>query len=267
MSVSIDSIATSSNVALTRASYPVIGAAIPGDVYCTYSLMVLTSAKNLSCIPLPAVAKESKPSTRASSPSPDTPEPTPPNKGSSSYVSLLSEQYSVPGVLSEPRQMRHRIMLGGPRASRQNSEWTPEVMRAFAETTKRFTDAIHDLQLAARGAVHRADLQDKESGRQTAKKEELEKRLSYLEHDRQEQTKARMERAVEGQKELIERIDKILGAMMRNASPELSEHERKWFTEVKRMKEEVMGRGRYDEQSLVSRTSLVRISPHEPHPD
>lgn len=155
--------------------------------------------------------------------------------------------------------MRQRTLFGGARPPRHDTEWTPEVMRAFADTTKRFTDVIHDLQLAARGAVHRADLQEKEFARQKAKKEELEERLTYLERDRQEQTKARMERAVEGQKELIERIDRILGAMMRNASPELSEHERKWFTEVKRMKEEVMGRGRYDEQSLVSRTSLASL--------
>jgi nucleoporin NUP82 len=47
---------------------------------------------------------------------------------------------------------------------------------------------------------------------------------------------------------------------MRRASPELSENETKWFEELKRMKVEVFGSGRYDEESMRSRVKLVRNS-------
>jgi nucleoporin NUP82 len=40
-------------------------------------------------------------------------------------------------------------------------------------------------------------------------------------------------------------------------APELSEQETKWFEELKRMKAEVLGQGKYDEQSLRARTKLV----------
>lgn len=49
----------------------------------------------------------------------------------------------------------------------------------------------------------------------------------------------------------------MLQSLMEKASPDLSEHETKWFEELKRMKEDIIGAGRYDEGSLVARTRLL----------
>lgn len=59
------------------------------------------------------------------------------------------------------------------------------------------------------------------------------------------------------QKELLVRLDQLLAALMREASPELSEHEVKWFEELKRMKLEVLGSGKYDADSLAAKTKQV----------
>jgi nucleoporin NUP82 len=49
----------------------------------------------------------------------------------------------------------------------------------------------------------------------------------------------------------------MLRGLMDKASPELSEYETRWFEELKRMKGEIGGAGRYDEGSLVARTRMV----------
>jgi nucleoporin NUP82 len=73
-------------------------------------------------------------------------------------------------------------------------------------------------------------------------------------------SEARWERIQAEQKVLLRRLDRMLQGLMEKASPELSEHETKWFEELKRMKEEISGSGRYDEGSLVARTRLVWLS-------
>ena len=68
---------------------------------------------------------------------------------------------------------------------------------------------------------------------------------------------SRVERVKYVQKTLSARSDRILQALVDKASPELSEHETKWFDELKRMKEEIAGAGRYDVGSLEARSKLV----------
>jgi len=70
-------------------------------------------------------------------------------------------------------------------------------------------------------------------------------------------SEARWEKIRNEQKDLLRRLDRMLQGLMEKASPELSEHETKWFEELKRMKDEISGSGRYDEGSLVARTRLV----------
>jgi nucleoporin NUP82 len=49
----------------------------------------------------------------------------------------------------------------------------------------------------------------------------------------------------------------MLRGLMDRASPDLSEYETKWFGELKRMQNEIVGAGRYDEGSLAARARLV----------
>lgn len=68
---------------------------------------------------------------------------------------------------------------------------------------------------------------------------------------------ARIEQMQRTQKELLARLDRLLTALMKKASPELSEHETKWFEELKRMKQEVLGHGKYDDGSLAAKAKQV----------
>ena len=52
-------------------------------------------------------------------------------------------------------------------------------------------------------------------------------------------------------------MDKVLRALIKSASPELNEHETRWFQELERMKAQVLGVGRYDQDSLRNRVRLV----------
>lgn len=69
--------------------------------------------------------------------------------------------------------------------------------------------------------------------------------------------KERVEKVKKTQDELLERLDRTLRIYMRRVEPELSEQETKWFEELGRMKAEVLGQGKYDEQSLRARAKLV----------
>jgi len=70
----------------------------------------------------------------------------------------------------------------------------------------------------------------------------------------------KMQKIRDRERLLLTRLDRLLRSLMRKASPELSEHETKWFGELRRLKEEISGAGRYDEGSMTSRTALVRVS-------
>ena len=87
----------------------------------------------------------------------------------------------------------------------------------------------------------------------------MESILEKIQGSGRASTEDRLAKVQEEQKLLLERLDRLLQSLMEKASPELSEHEAKWFEELKRMKESVLGRGKYDEDSLVCRTQLVSV--------
>lgn len=115
---------------------------------------------------------------------------------------------------------------------------------------------IHEIMLAHQAVELRAELQVKEYQQQQAKCQEMTSLLAQL-GSRYTELAARARRVMDKQRMLSARSDGILQAMVDKASPELSEHEKKWFEELRRMKEEVAGAGRYDEGSLAARARLV----------
>ena len=114
------------------------------------------------------------------------------------------------------------------------------------------------MTLAYKSALARATLQEQELTRMRETCAELVGRIEKLEGPRAEAVQNRVAKMKEAQKEMGARLERVLGVLTRKASPELSESETKWFEELGRMKEEVVGAGRYDETSLVARTKLVR---------
>ena len=116
---------------------------------------------------------------------------------------------------------------------------------------------IHEIILAGRTTEARVELQKKEFHLQQNACRQMTELMADLKGRRVNNVTTRIERVKNMQKTLSARSDRILQALVDKASPELSEHETKWFDELKRMKEEVVGAGRYDERSLAARLKLV----------
>lgn len=130
-------------------------------------------------------------------------------------------------------------------------------MRYLGQTVEHFRSKIDAVKYANGVAEAQVQMQTLEFNRQV---HQVQKILVMLEVSRTKRCaawKERVEKVKKTQEELLERLDKTLRIYMRRAAPELSEQETKWFEELKRMKAEVLGQGKYDEQSLRARTKLV----------
>ncbi|OCH90689.1 hypothetical protein OBBRIDRAFT_819148 [Obba rivulosa] len=248
-----------------RCSSPVVGVAVPNDVYLTYSIFILTAHMRITVLPLNL--RPESPSLPSSELPPETPPESPLKRKKTPsdatepppYVSLLGpEPFSPAPILTSPSGLPHNALLALPPSAQGELQLTPDTLRFLASTVERLTAQKHEAQLAYRAAEARAELQQQEFQRQREKLHELMQRAEQLKNARQAQTQEKIRRAQEVQKTLLARMDRTLRALMEKASPELSEHETKWFEELRRMKEEVVGAGRYDERSLVTRTNLLR---------
>ncbi|KAF5393939.1 hypothetical protein D9757_000165 [Collybiopsis confluens] len=239
-----------------KSSNPVIAVAIPDDVYLPYSIYVLTSAMRITTFSL--------------NPRPDPPPPDPPmeeNLAESSghrlkligdtppYTSLLgSEPWAPPAILLQKTGLPSNPRLSLPKdASQPEFMLTPETLRYLATIVTRYSGQIHEIELAQQGAEGRVALQVQELGRLTAKCRELLAIVDKLKGPSGEANLTRIQKVHQEQKILLKRLDRMLQVIMEKASPELSEHETKWFEELKRMKEAILGVGKYDEASLASR--------------
>lgn len=181
------------------------------------------------------------------------------------YISLLgNEPFSPASVLSRPMGLpsNPRLLVPGSRNS-NNSEFvlTPDTLRYFGKTVEHFTSQIRDIRLAHTASEVRSALQTQELIRQQDIFDEMIELIERLKGSRYNASQEKIKRIQTVQKVLLARLDRILQSLMEKASPELSENETKWFEELKRLKQEVTGAGRYDEGSLVARTKLVRASP------
>ncbi|KAF8665610.1 hypothetical protein AX16_000066 [Volvariella volvacea WC 439] len=246
-----------------RCSNPIIGLAVPNDVYLTYSIFVLSSAMRITSLPLtlrseaaPEPPVEPPALEHASSPEVESPW-TKPVEGPTAYVSLLGEPFKVPECLSRtPGLPRLSLPQGAPNMKTE-IVLTPDVLRFLATVIAQLTSQIHDVQLAYKNAVNRTSLQQEEATRLATKSKEVIELLERLQGPWKLEIEDKMRRVQAEQKRLLGRLDRQLQALMQRASPELSEHETKWFEELRRMKEEVMGVSKYDEGSLAARTKAL----------
>lgn len=182
-----------------------------------------------------------------------------PLDGPPSYVSLLGTEPYTPPSISNPSGLPSNPTLSLPGAASGSQEFmlTPDTLRFMGKTVGEISSQVNALQIGFRAALAQINLQKRELVLQTAKCKEMEAVVEKLKGPLRKMTDDRFANIQAEQKDLLARLDRLLQALMRKASPELSEHESKWFEELKRMKEDILGRGKYDDDSLVSRTRMV----------
>lgn len=135
---------------------------------------------------------------------------------------------------------------------------TPDTLRFFSSKVDEIVTRIHGVESAYRQTNARSELQHEELHRQVAKVDEIRALLSELRGTRQDRIDARTRAIQAGQQSLLARLDRVLAELMKHTNPTLSDHETKWFDELGRMREQVLGAGKYDEASLKARMQAVR---------
>jgi len=246
-----------------RASYPVISVIVPNDVYLNYSIYVLTSSMRVvsfslnmrSDLPFKADHKSSVSFDRLFKPAEEPP----------TYISLLgSESWEPPtSLFSTGLPPTPRLVAPGSNDFRV----TPDTLRFFSGKVDEFVRRIHGVESAYRQANARVDLQDEELDRQVTKINEIRILLGELRGARQDRIEARTRAIQAKQQTLIARLDRVLAELMKRANPAISDNETKWFDELGRIREQVLGAGRYDEESLKARVQALkreydRLLPH-----
>lgn len=239
---------------------------MPNDVYLTYSIFTLTSAMRLTVFPL-SLRSETPylppPDIAALAITDKTPEPSPkpPPPTSGPWAEpdnlLYSEVYTIPEILSNPTGLPTYARVSLPPNASAALVVTPETLRYLGKAVEQVTSLIRDVVRGHRVAETRAQLQLHEMQRQRQRMSIIVERVAKLRGEKQERTVKKVEALRTGQKAIVARADAVLKSMVQKASPDLSENESKWFGELRRMKAEVMGVGKYDDRSLAARLKLV----------
>ena len=135
---------------------------------------------------------------------------------------------------------------------------TPDTLRFLSSKVDEIATRIHGVESAYQHTNARVELQCEELQRQTAKVAEIRALLGEMSGARQDHIIARARAIQQAQEALLARLDRVLGELMKRANPTLSDHETKWFGELGRMRQQVLGAGRYDDASLMARVQAVR---------
>ncbi|EIM88529.1 uncharacterized protein STEHIDRAFT_77614 [Stereum hirsutum FP-91666 SS1] len=261
-----------------RSSNPVIAVSIPNDVYLTYSIFILTSSMRVVSFVLnlrsDALPEPSNPPERAASvPPPEKPLLLLPS-GARAYTSLLGDKpFEPPAIFARQTGLPSQPLLALPPpppntgANAKEFRLTPDTLRYLGQTYERFSAQIQQVQLGYLAVQSRSALQKEEHERQARKFQEVMEKAKQLKTERREKTLRRVDEVKGEMNDLLARMKRVLGMIARKANPELSGVERRWFEELERMKEQVVGHGRYDESSLVARGKMVeheytRLLPH-----
>lgn len=118
---------------------------------------------------------------------------------------------------------------------------TPDTVRYLGKNVERFRTEIQDMTRSANTVQLRIELQHVELKRQLAKLQEMYALVARLKGTSQGSMKNRLEKVTRAQNELLERATKVLQQLMDSFSPQLSDFERQWFDELRRMSVDVTG--------------------------
>lgn len=237
------------------------GIAIPSDILAAYNMFVVTEtlrfvsfSLRLKADDLPIYDAPEKPSTQTelSHLYPDASAPANP--------SLLSaDPFSIPAVLTRPQgfPVIAKLSLPASHSIKDEIRVTPETLRYLATVTQRIEGEICEVQVAMGTVKIRTDLCIKEFERQRQRAAEVAERAKQLIQTRRPLLLDRINNVQNVHTQLVKRMNRLLETQIKKASPDLNEHETRWFEELKRMKAQVLGVGRYDSDSMKMRTRKV----------
>ncbi|KAG8965932.1 hypothetical protein FRC03_012768 [Tulasnella sp. 419] len=255
-----------------KSSAPVIAMAIINSPFLSYTVYALTVAYQLIPLNLPlrlSPTTEEAPGLPYPKVSPTKPPPlkpqgppqfglgltsTPNNPNQPpAYISLLT---SVPFTVPNLNKYLSRTAI--PR-SQSNRFMTPDTLRFLGQQAESTQTKTGELENLVAQVSSRVDLQKRELDRQMATVKTVQELLQKLKNRGAEggDLNRRVESVVKRQKELVERVGKVLQALMDSYSPTLSEFEVKWFKELNRMKDQVIGSGVGDSECLKGRVATV----------
>lgn len=161
----------------------------------------------------------------------------------SAYVCLLSAEPFQPSGLSRSLSFgmstSSSSLLGKKPAA--PAVVTPDTVRYLGKNVERFRTEIQDMTRSANTVQLRIELQHVELKRQLAKLHEMYTLVGRLKGTTQGSMKNRLEKVTRAQNELLERATRVLQRLMDSFSPQLSDFERQWFDELRRMSAEVAG--------------------------
>jgi nucleoporin NUP82 len=179
------------------------------------------------------------------------------------YANYISANpFKLPAILQRPVGFASIKDIPLPRSHSVKSELviTPETLRYLKAVAERLCSEKHEAVLALSELKARLGNHTQEVAKQMAHCQEIIGRTSALIGPRKLEIEAKLKRLQNEQQALLHRMDRVLQALINKASPELNEHETKWFEELRRMKSQVLGVGRYDQTSLKIRVQQVRVS-------
>lgn len=234
---------------------------MPSDVYLTYSIFILTATRRFVAFGLNLRTEiiqsvSSKDAAKDVSLLP----PIPDSDSGPPYTSTLQARpFSPPSILSRPLGLPSIAQLAVPMPQNVHGELrvTPETLRYLTAVVEKISSEIHEVKIAFASLMQRHDQQRQEYLRQQEKCKDLRIRLGALASSSQNGIQSTLKRTHDEQSLLLSRMDRVLQAMINKASPELNEHETRWFDELQRMKAQVLGLGRYDQMSLKHRIQMV----------
>jgi len=179
-----------------------------------------------------------------------------PAEGPPTYTSLLGAKPWEPPTDLSSTGLPATSHLATPES--KDFRITPDTLRFFSNKVDEIVTRVHGVESAYRQTNARSELQHEELRRQVDKVDEIRGLLGELRGERQDRIEARTSGVKARQQALLARLDRVLAELMKRASPTLSDHETKWFDELGRMREQVLGAGKYDEASLKARMQAVR---------
>jgi nucleoporin NUP82 len=175
------------------------------------------------------------------------------------YVSLLSAYPFVPSTALQPTYSTLVPRIVGTSTSKSAFTLTTASLRQLSTTVESFQKLMQAVQRAQRETEARATLQRQEHARQKAEYTKVLGLLQTLRAKRQDDAQRKLDALRAKHAEMLKRTEAVLKRLMLRASPELNEHETRWFHELSRMKEEVYGFDKYDDQSLNAKADRVSL--------